>query len=91
MIRIDSANPNQHGTSVVIPPIPGGNTSEMWINLSIPAGSDVQQQVWQVWWEDFGGTQLGEMGRVTSDLAITEQYGVHLSSTVPFWQEVYYG
>ena len=84
MIRIDSANPNQHGTSVVIPPIPGGNTSEMWINLSIPAGSDVQQQVWQVWWEDFGGTQLGEMGRVTSDLAITEQYGVHLSSTVPF-------
>ena len=31
--------------------------------------------------EDFGGTQLGEMGRVTSDLAITEQHGVHLSST----------
>ena len=84
MIRIDSDNPTQHGTTVVIPPIPGGNTSEMWINLSIPAGSDVQQQVWQVWWEDFGGTQLGEMGRVTSDLAITEQYGVHLSSTVPF-------
>ena len=25
MIRIDSDNPNQHGTTVVIPPIPGGN------------------------------------------------------------------
>ena len=83
MIRIDSDNPTQHGTTVIIPPIPAGNTSEMWVNLSIPAGSDVQQQVWQVWWEDAGGTQLGEMGRVTADLAITEQYGVHLSSTAP--------
>ena len=83
MIRIDSANPTQHGVQVVIPPIPAGNTTEMWINLSIPAGSDVQQQVWEVWWEDFGGTQLGELGRVTADLAITEQYGVQLSSTAP--------
>ena len=83
MIRIDSANPNQHGTNVILPAIPGGNTSEMWINLSIPAGSDVQQQVWEVWWEDAGGTQLGEMGRISADLAITEQYGVHLSSTAP--------
>ena len=83
MIRIDSANPTQHGVDVIIPPIPAGNTTEMWINLSIPAGSDVQQQVWQVWWEDAGGTQLGEMGRVTADLAVTEQYGVQLSSTAP--------
>lgn len=83
MIRIDSENPTQHGTNVILPAIPGGNTSEMWINLSIPAGADVQQQVWEVWWEDAGGTQLGEMGRITADLAITEQYGVHLSSTAP--------
>ena len=83
MIRIDSENPTQHGTNVILPAIPGGNSSEMWINLSIPAGADVQQQVWQVWWEDAGGTQLGEMGRVTSDIAITEQYGVHLSSSAP--------
>ena len=83
MIRIDSDNPTQHGTNVVLPVIPGGNTSEMWINLSVPAGADVQQQVWQVWWEDAGGTQLGELGRITSDIAITEQYGVHLSSTAP--------
>jgi len=83
MIRIDSANPTQHGVNVIIPPIPAGNTTEMWINLSIPAGSDVQQQVWQVWWDDVGGTQLGEMGRITSDLAVTEQYGVQLSSTAP--------
>ena len=83
MIRIDSENPTQHGTNVILPVIPGGNTSEMWINLSIPAGADVQQQLWQVWWEDAGGTQLGEMGRISSDIAITEQYGVHLSSTAP--------
>ncbi len=83
MIRIDSENPTQHGTNVILPVIPAGNTSDMWINLSIPAGADVQQQVWQVWWDDAGGTQLGEMGRITSDIAITEQYGVHLSSTAP--------
>ena len=83
MIRIDSANPTQHGTTVLIPPIPGGNVTEMWINLSIPAGADVQQQVWQVWWTDAGGTQLGELGRISSDIAVTEQYGVHLSSPVP--------
>ena len=83
MIRIDSANPNQHGTTVVVPVIPAGNTSEMWVNLSVPAGSDVQQQVWQVWWNDVGGTQLGEMGRVTAALAVTEQYGVCLLYTSP--------
>ena len=83
MIRIDSDNPTQHGVNVIIPPIPAGNTTEMWINLSIPAGSDVQQQVWQVWWTDAGGTQLGEMGRITADLAVTEQYGVQLTSTAP--------
>ena len=82
-IRIDSDHPTQHGFDVMLPTIPGGNTSEMWINLSIPAGADVQQQVWQVWWEDAAGTQLGELGRITSDIAITEQYGVHLSSTAP--------
>ena len=89
-IRIDSENPNQHGTTVMLPAIPGGNTTEMWINLSVPAGADVQQQVWQVWWEDAGGTQLGEMGRVTADLAITEQYGVHLSSTAPLLADSLY-
>ena len=83
MIRIDSQHPTQHGTSVILPAIPAGNTSEMWINLSIPAGADVQQQVWQIWWADAGGTQLGEMGRISADIAITEQYGVHLSSTAP--------
>ena len=83
MIRIDSAHPTQHGTSVILPAIAGGESTEIWINLSIPAGSDVQQQVWQIWWDDAGGTQLGELGRITSDIAITEQYGVHLSSTAP--------
>jgi uncharacterized membrane protein len=83
MIRIDSEHPTQHGVNIILPAIPAGESTEIWINLSIPAGSDVQQQVWQIWWDDAGGTQLGEMGRITSDLAITEQYGVHLSSTAP--------
>jgi uncharacterized membrane protein len=83
MIRIDSEHPSQHGTSISLPPIPGGNVSEMWINLSVPAGADVQQQVWQVWWTDNGGTELGELGRISSDVAVTEQFGVYLSSSAP--------
>ena len=83
MIRIDSDHPSQHGVSVILPAIPGGNTTEIWINLSVPAGADVQQQSWSVWWEDVAGTNLGELGRITSDVAITEQYGVHLSSSAP--------
>ncbi|CAI8165893.1 MAG: Uncharacterised protein [Methanobacteriota archaeon] len=83
MIRIDVPNSNNHGVNVLVPAIPAGNTTDMWINLSVPAGADVQQQVWQVWWEDAGGTQLGELGRITSDIAITEQYGVNLASNAP--------
>ena len=82
MIRIDSANPTQHGVQVVIPPIPVGNTTGCGLTFQSRQVL-TQQQVWEVWWEDFGGTQLGELGRVTADLAITEQYGVQLSSTAP--------
>jgi uncharacterized membrane protein len=88
LITFDSPGYNlQGGANILLPVIPAGNITELWINLSIPAGADVQQQVWEVWWEDAAGTQLGELGRITSDVAITEQYGVHLSSTAPLIAE----
>ncbi|RJU94212.1 MAG: hypothetical protein DWC00_07080, partial [Candidatus Poseidoniales archaeon] len=49
----------------------------------IPAGADVQQQTWQVWFIDSGGTNSGEKGRVSMNLAVTEQYGVSLTSSTP--------
>ncbi len=82
-IRIDSENLNSHGTTVLLPPIQPNQPQEMWVNLSVPPGADVQQQQWSVWWTDAGGTNSGEKGRLDMDLAILSQYGVYLSSNVP--------
>ena len=82
-IRIDSDNLNSHGTIVLLPPIKPDEPQEMWVNLSVPPGADVQQQQWSVWWNDAGGTNSGEKARLDMDLAILSQYGVHLSSNVP--------
>ena len=82
-IRIDSDNVNSHGSVVLLPPIKPDEPQEMWVNLSVPPGADVQQQQWSVWWTDAGGTNSGEKARLDMDLAILSQYGIHLSSNVP--------
>jgi uncharacterized membrane protein len=82
-IRIDSDNLNSHGTTVLLPPIKPGEPQEMWVNLSVPPGADVQQQQWSVWWTDAGGTNSGEKARLDMNLAVLSQYGVYLSSNVP--------
>lgn len=84
MLRIDSDNPNRHGTSVTLPVFSASEVQEMWINLSIPPGADVQQQTWNVWWEDVTFNGQGVMGSVSMDVAVTEQYGVELTSSAPF-------
>jgi len=83
MLRIDSDNPNRHGTSVTLPVFSASEVQEMWINLSIPPGADVQQQTWNVWWEDVSFNGQGTMGYVSMDVAVTEQYGVELTSNAP--------
>lgn len=82
MIRIDVADSNDHDFDVLMPAIPGGETREVYVNLSIPAGADVQQQIWQVWFTDASGAATGEKGRVAMDVAVSEQYGVSLTSSV---------
>jgi len=84
MLRIDSDNPNRHGTSVTLPVFGASEMQEMWVNLSIPPGADVQQQTWNVWWEDVTFNGQGVMGSVSMDVAVTEQYGVDLTSSAPF-------
>lgn len=71
-----------HDTSILIPPIPGGATVDLWVNLTIPAGADVQQLTWQLWFTDASGQNSGEKARVTASVGVTEQFGVSLSSTV---------
>jgi len=82
MIRIDVANSNDHDLNVLMPAIPGGATREVYVNLSIPAGADVQQVIWEVWFTDASGSSTGEKGRLTLDVAVSEQFGVSLTSTV---------
>lgn len=80
-IRFDIESSNNHNVNVVIPPINGGKTIEIWANLTIPPGADVQQQTWHLWLTDASGSQLGEKARLELPVGVTEQYGVALTST----------
>ena len=71
-----------HDTSILIPPIQGGASIDLWVNLTVPPGADVQQLTWQLWLSDASGQNAGEKARVTASVGVTEQYGVSLSSTV---------
>ncbi|MGB2352907.1 MAG: hypothetical protein ACPH9J_04295 [Candidatus Poseidoniaceae archaeon] len=82
-IRIETTNPNDFFSPVIIQGLGAGQTTDVYVNISIPAGADVQQQTWQVWFRDSGGTNSGEKGRISMNLAITEQFGVSLTSQVP--------
>ena len=83
IIRLDVEGSSNHGTNLIIPPIGAGKTIEVWANLTVPAGADVQQQTWNLWLKDASSTQLGEKARLTMDLAVSEQFSVALTSTVP--------
>ncbi len=82
MIRIDVPNSNDHDTNVLMPAIKAGETIEVWVNLSIPPGADVQQQTWGVWFTDASSQNAGEKARISMPVAVTEQYGVALTSQV---------
>jgi uncharacterized membrane protein len=83
MLRIDSANQNQHGNSVLLPAIPAGETTEMWINLSVPPGADIQSVTWNVWFEEGTPQNTDIKGSISSSVVVSEQYGVMLSSFAP--------
>jgi len=66
-----------------MPPLGAGKTIEFWANLTVPAGADVQQQTWNLWLKDASSAQLGEKARIAMDVAVSEQFSVALTSTVP--------
>ncbi len=83
IIRLDVEGSNNHGTNMVLPPLGAGRTIEFWANLTVPAGADVQQRIWNLWLQDASSAQLGEKARLTMDLAVSEQFSVALTSSVP--------
>ena len=68
-----------------MPPLGAGKTIEFWANLTVPAGAEVQQQDWNLWLTDASSAQLGEKARIGMDLAVSEQFSVALTSTVPLF------
>ncbi len=74
---------NDHDTDILIPPIQGGESIDLWVNLTIPPGADVQQLTWSLWFQDASGQNSGEKGRISAPVGVTEQFGVSLTSTVP--------
>ena len=85
IIRMDIEGSSNHGTNVVMPPLGAGKTVEFWANLTVPAGADVQQQDWNLWLTDASSAQLGEKARLGMDLAVSEQFSVALTSSVPLF------
>ena len=55
-LRIDSSNIIDHDNTVSIEPIETGESTEFWVNLTIPEGADVQTVNWSIWLND---TQTG--------------------------------
>ena len=47
-LRIDSSNTLDHDNFVTQYPLPGGATTEFWINLSVPDGANVESLNWTV-------------------------------------------
>ena len=80
-LRLDTDNPNDNDFNVVIPPVGPGETTEVWANLSIPPGTDVQQQTWDLWFTDASSQNSGEKARVSTTISIQSQYSVSLTST----------
>ncbi len=82
-LRLDTANPNDNDFNVVIPPIGPFETTEVWANLSIPPGAEVQIQDWEIWFTDASSANSGEKARVSTTVSINSQYSVKLTSTAP--------
>ena len=80
-LRLDTTNPNDNDFNVVIPPIGPFETTEVWANLSIPPGSEVQIQDWEIWFTDASSANTGENARVATTVSINSQYSVKLTST----------
>ena len=79
-LRLDTENPNDNDFNVVIPPIGAFETTEVWANLSIPPGADVQNQLWEIWFTDASSANTGEKARVATSVSVKSQYSVRLNS-----------
>jgi len=76
-IRIDSNNLNDHDYSVPLNPLDYNETTEFWVNLTIPPGSNVEQLYWNVSITDAYNGEL--MHYMSIPLSVGASYSVDVS------------
>ena len=52
-LRIDSDNLNDHDNAVPLNPLPAGQSTSFWINLTVPPGANVEELNWTVEFRDY--------------------------------------
>ena len=75
-IRIDSDNIGDHDYSVPLNPLPAGQTTEFWVNLTIPPGSNVEDLNWTVNFTD--ATVGGVKADLNIPLSVAASYSVDI-------------
>ena len=76
-IRIDSNNLNDHDYSVPLNPMEYNETTEFWVNLTIPPGSNVEQLIWNITITDAYDGEL--MYDLSIPLSVGASYSVDVS------------
>ncbi len=80
-IRIDSNNINDHDYSVPLNPIGFNETTEFWVNLTIPPGSNVEQLEWNVSLLDYYTGEAKEI--ISIPLSVDASYSVDVTHYSP--------
>ncbi len=80
-IRIDSNNINDHDYSVPLNPIGYNETTEFWVNLTIPSGANVEQLEWNVSLLDYYTGEAKEI--ISIPLSVGASYSVEITQYNP--------
>ena len=80
-IRIDSNNINDHDYSVPLNPIGYNETTEFWVNLTIPSGANVEQLEWNISLLDYYTGEAKEI--ISIPLSVGASYSVEITQYNP--------
>ncbi len=80
-LRIDSDNLNDHDNAVPLNPLPAGQSTSFWINLTVPPGSNVEELNWTVEFRDYYTGEVKESMLIP--LSVDASYSVQVKYVGP--------
>ena len=80
-LRIDSDNLNDHDNAVPLNPLPAGQSTSFWINLTVPPGSNVEELNWTVEFREYYSGEVKESMLIP--LSVDASYSVHVTYVGP--------